>query len=435
MPDNNPSRQNLTNSSHHPVDPAFRTASPPGNLPISPQEAATNPVLNAIANPAANPAGQPQNPNEASVPPIPDAPATETPPTVTNQTSAPANPPNLTPEAPAANSGITPATNNAATPPALPGDPATNPNPNDFPDFEEPATGDSEMKRIIKIGLIVLGILFFSGGVLFLINKSKQTETPNCEENPDDPACVDKPDDDDALKVDCEENPDDPACQTDDDDDDEPLSIDCEEQPSHPSCQTITEPNLPADTATLKNISLTEGQNPLSITTRYFTDAKQQNQVIELAFYDSSSNLVPLQQWAQNANLTIPGYVNDILTSEYHVFLVPDEDNQNPKLALVLESIYSNHSQTEEILTRWENYILADLQSFIYFGESSTPPNGEGSAAFNSSNFYPGGRYQNLLPDGSISLNYIVMRDKIIITNSARTFETAVDYVINRDDL
>jgi len=57
------------------------------------------------------------------------------------------------------------------------------------------------------------------------------------------------------------------------------------------------------------------------------------------------------------------------------------------------------------------------------------------SLEFYSSGKYPGGRYQNFLKDGSISLNYIVMRDKIIITNSFEALEKTIEHIKSDEDL
>ncbi len=277
----------------------------------------------------------------------------------------------------------------------------------EFPELEEIPEGDSETKKIITIGGLIVGGIFLTAIILFLVTKNKQKDpvTPvNPKENPTDPA--EKP-------TDPPEKPTDPV-----------------EKPTDP-----VDPNkkLPENTATQKNISLEEGADINRLLEDYFAEIK--NQETEFNFYDKNIDRLSLARFAERSKITIPYYVNEIVTSKYYFFMNLTFSSKNPKTVLILESNFSDYKKTEEVMKRWENYLSEDLKSFLLLGEDYDFIANAKNKTFTSSSKYPGGRYINFLNDGSVSLNYIVMRDKIVIANSFEAFESAIEYIKTREDL
>lgn len=396
-----PSRQNLESSNFQPVDPAFRPAGEPASAPPGPAYSpspnnlpgpANLPVSNSIPSQnlpqaPASPAPSPAAPPPSSAAPI--APASQA---IPPQTPVPS-------QAPINQASAVPPAGTAASPTPPANLPPASSNLNEFPEFEDPLADDSETKRVITIGGIIIAVLFITSGILYLVTKSKKSESPTNGENPP----IEEP-----------QNGEEPT-----------------EQPGENGGET----GLPEDTATQKHLLLEESGNPLWEAEKYFSGVDQEHQAIELIFYDQNQENLSLADWVSQSELLIPEYVDDILTPNYHFYLVPDSLSENPKAALVLESVFSDHKKTENILSRWEDYLVQDLKDFILLGDEFDFVAGFENPNFQSSSKYSGARYFNFLKDGSVSLNYIVMRDKIVITNSFNSFESMVDLIMQDDNL
>ena len=373
------SRQDLEGSSFQPVDPAFRPASPPpspvsppGNLP-TPEEAGINILDPDILN--SFPASNPNASNPLSGPEERQS---------LNSTSS-----DMKPRQP---SSSVPGSNNFL-------------NLKEFPEFEDPQQSDSEVKRVLTIGGIVLVILFVTAGILYFVSKGRQKNPVSSDTN---------------TKV-----------------EETPATSLGETQPTNPATGTTGEgqANVPADTTIHKYVTTKEDESPFLLSEKYFSDVMGRKDVVELSFLDQLNKELDFKKWASQSELVIPDYVSAILKPEYHFVLIPDPDSEIPKAALILNSTFSDFRKTEEVLKRWEKYMTKDLKKFVLIGESYDFTAGLEDSEFVYSNKTRGVRYLNFLKDGSVSLNYIVMRDKIVIANGFNAFEETMNYVKGRSDL
>ncbi|MFH1558940.1 MAG: hypothetical protein ABIC19_00250 [Patescibacteria group bacterium] len=383
-----PSRQDLLNTNYQPVDPAFRPPGPAdGPVTYPPIEtnaaAGNNPPVNPYqqAPLQAQTAGQP-TPAQEQIPP--------------NQM------PQQAPAQPAADP-IPPA--NQTFPPGDTPGATKNPPPrtDDFPEFDDPLDDDSETKRVITIGGVIIAFLFITSGILYFVTRSRNSNDQTAVAPPVENGQVEPSDNDDAA-----------------DNDDQPA---------------VEQPELPEDTPTLKHILVKEEENPLWQAENYFAAINQAGQPVELIFYDQDGDKLSLENFSRQSEILIPDYLFDILKPNYYFLVIPDPDSENPKAGFIFASIFSNYQKSEEILERWESYIAQDLKSFILLGNDYDFVAGFERPVFSSSQSHPGGRFFNFLKDGSVSINYLVMRDKIVITNSFNSFENLINYVMTRSDM
>lgn len=181
-----------------------------------------------------------------------------------------------------------------------------------------------------------------------------------------------------------------------------------------------------------KYVTVKEGDNPLEALKDISLEGS--SEVIEIDFQDEQGQLLTRDKFTEKSKLIIPGYISQTLAPNYYFFLINETTGIGPKAVLILQT--NEKDKIGALLKRWEVYLQGDLKSFILFRESYDYIAGSNFSTFSSSGKYPGGRYLNFLKDGSVSLNYLVMRDKILIANSFDAFERGINYVISeRDDL
>jgi hypothetical protein len=278
----------------------------------------------------------------------------------------------------------------------------------EFPDLKDSQKNDSETKKILTIGGIIASVIILTAGILFLVAGGKKEEN----EEPKTPAT----EDDAAQKAALEK-----------------IKTEAEKTEEDKEENKISE----KDTKTQKYLTATNNINLIEEIENSFSKIREENsqEEIRIIFQNENEEPLSLKNLTEKLGVFIPDYVAEILDPDYYFFLANIPANSTPKASIILESKFSDYKKTEEVLQRWEKYLVQDLKNFIFLGEDADFFNNfikESeiySLDFYSSEKYPGGRYQNFLKDGSISLNYLVMQDKIIIANSFEAFEKIIRHV------
>jgi hypothetical protein len=278
----------------------------------------------------------------------------------------------------------------------------------EFPDLKDSQKNDSETKKILTIGGIIASVIILTAGILFLVAGGKKEEN----EEPKTPAT----EDDAAQKAALEK-----------------IKTEAEKTEEGEEKNKISE----KDTKTQKYLTATNNINLIEEIENSFSKIREENsqEEIRIIFQNENEEPLSLKNLTEKLGVFIPDYVAEILDPDYYFFLANIPANSTPKASIILESKFSDYKKTEEVLQRWEKYLVQDLKNFIFLGEDADFFNNfikESeiySLDFYSSEKYPGGRYQNFLKDGSISLNYLVMQDKIIIANSFEAFEKIIRHV------
>ena len=200
-----------------------------------------------------------------------------------------------------------------------------------------------------------------------------------------------------------------------------------EEDPKNPGQSLI-----PADTPGHINIAVADGQNPLEASVEAFP--KVTEDVSEVTFFDKAGQPLPLTELAAKSEITFPAYVSEILSPTYYFFLTKS-GGEAPRGILLLQAKETDGKKKADVLKRWEVYMHKDLRNFVLLGKDFDYTASGSFSTFSSSGKHPGGRYVNFIDDGTVSLNYLIMRDKILIANSFAAFEKGIEYIKNRSDL
>lgn len=192
------------------------------------------------------------------------------------------------------------------------------------------------------------------------------------------------------------------------------------------------QPLIPDDTPGHINIAVADGQTPMEAAVESFP--KVTEDVSEVIFFDKAGQPLPLNEFAARSEITIPSYVSEILSPTYYFFLTKNS-GEAPRGMLLLQAKETDSKKKTEVLKRWEVYMHKDLRNFVLLGKDFDYTASGSFSTFSSSGKHPGGRYVNFIDDGTVSLNYLIMRDKILIANSFAAFEKGIEYVKNRSDL
>jgi hypothetical protein len=375
------SSDNQNNSGFTPIDPAFR--------PPTPSPASTDP--NSLILPA-------DPPTTAS-----DIPS--------------ATPPSSSPPSPS------PSPSPGAAPSSVPPQSNADLNLTEFPSFEDPQDGESETKRVFLIGGGILGSIVVISSILFFITKNKEkTEVVPTEGAPETiveiPLCT------------CTYSNNTCTCTCNNE------NALCEIEEKSPS---LTIPLEPPTDQNLKKITILPSETLLTKVEESFSEVTDQN--LKLEFFhagetgEESLQPLTLNDFSNNLNIFIPQYVTDISNLNYHFFLTRSSPGRNPSSVLVFDSKLNSYKDTEQVLKKWETYMVEDLKQFLLIGEDFDPITGQQHQTFQSSSIYPGGRYLNFLKDGSLSINYIVIQDQIIISNDFKALEQTIEYIKNNEAL
>ena len=400
MDNQSPSRESLKNSNLSPVDPAFRPATTSDNLSIPPPPSNLPGSSSSVSSDQLN---QP----EASLPSdLPTAnPLTDQP------TSSDVKSTGINSDQPA--NGLL--------------------NLKEFPELKNPQENNSETKKVLIVGGVITTIIFLTAGVLFLLTKNKTDKSTDTEQVSNDTTISEETTIPKTFS-----------------DSTEPKKIGGEttleeDETNFTGEGTSGEETVTSkeNTTTQKHITLQEDANLLEVLEGHFSEITKEDtqKEVQIHFYDDAGEKLDLEELIEELKLMVPDYVAEILTTNYYYFLAQTPSSEIPKVSLVLESKFSEHQKTEEVLRRWEAYLVRDLKNFVFLGEDAdffknfVNESELYSLEFYSSGKYPGGRYQNFLKDGSISLNYIVMRDKIIITNSFEALEKTIEHIKSDEDL
>ncbi|MBD3238424.1 MAG: hypothetical protein GF332_02180 [Candidatus Moranbacteria bacterium] len=264
----------------------------------------------------------------------------------------------------------------------------------EFPELDDGSGEDNEIKKLIITGVVIaLVLISISVGLYAYLKYSKQSQ----EEPTESPSVS-------------------------------PTSSETQKP------QPTRSDQLPADTSTHKHIEIdtaTQSITDLELALKeYFRIAQQENRIIEVSFYrKGSSQEMSFTDLAKVMELTLPEEVSRIIANNFNFLIVPNQGQNNTAgIALILTSIYADQERTKQIIKNWESNIVFALKNYLLFLNESELRYNPIDAIFNDSSVFEGGRYINLSQDNTVSLNYIIKGDKIIIANNFIAFQKGVDY-------
>lgn len=189
---------------------------------------------------------------------------------------------------------------------------------------------------------------------------------------------------------------------------------------------TPPEPTLATDKPNYLNLDLSSEKIDIaSSVDKYIQEMKEENlsSPIEFSVVDNQNNPISFKDFSLKTGLTLPEEIISNLKDNFSLFIYQEEGQ--PRLGISVDSSDLIGTSLKEALKKNELTLASSLAPLYLEG---LPPTDE--TPFGTS-YYGGAeiRYKNINSPSSLSLDYTIFRDKLVIATSKMTLRSIIDYV------
>ncbi|MFZ5982316.1 MAG: hypothetical protein ACOYS2_01980 [Patescibacteria group bacterium] len=186
------------------------------------------------------------------------------------------------------------------------------------------------------------------------------------------------------------------------------------EPPTEPSQEIVPEPEKPILYEDKPNFLVLAPQKEMESINRYIEEVQKLPEKSLIEFVPTDEKYIPLKfsEFSEKLGLVFPAKVLEVIDNDSLFSLYAFQEKADVKLGISLKT--KEPEKLHEAMREWEKTMTSDLKG-IYFGKTFT----ETTEPFNE-NEYQGNkiRYKNFAPDASLSLDYLILKDQLMILTS-----------------